>query len=514
MKHKRTLLFAGLALVASLNAGAQLQSGTAFRQLAAHRQSSAWKTLPGGGRGSVMGAKKVSNTYPRLSANYDGSGTAGGAYANLDSSTYRYTTTAHLGFDLTGSVPQATAGGTILIGDFDTATNYTWSAASSTYSPNFRIVNLYDAQDRQVKQFFQTWAAGTWSDFNRYSSYYNAAGNDTLSLSEDWNSANSTWVPSTRYLTTYDGAANAIKEIVQMWNAGTSSWTNYELDSFAYDANHDETYQLQQMWSSYHNSWYNYSQATFVYSGTFKEQDVKSQRYDTLSSAWNNDYHAHFYYNISDQTIAATSQNGSGATWVNVDSSSYTLLNAGGLPLNTLSFTWSSGWQPGSRITTTNAGAGLPFISVLEAWNGTAFTNANRTTSFYNSYGKPTTVYTEHWNGSAWIVNTSSDNIKRYYYDLISTGVGNVSAGAANIQGYLYPVPASEKINLAVRWSHPEPCTGTICDALGRQVANWTDKPAEFYTREISVASLPAGHYYLRLEGQTECWSHVFAVTH
>lgn len=274
------------------------------------------------------------------------------------------------------------------------------------------------------------------------------------------------------------------------------------------------SYQLQLNWSSYHNNWYNYSQATTIYSVTSKEQDVKSQFYDTLASVWNNDYHAHSYYNSSDQVIARTAQSGSGASWVNSDSDSYTLLNSAGLPLNTLGFTWSSGsWHPGYRITTTNGGAGLPFVAIYEQWNGTAFINASRTTSFNNSYDKPTTIQTDHWNGSAWTVNTS-DQIKRYYYELISTGIGNVLTGIPDIQAYIYPIPASGKINLSVRRSHPEPCTGSICDGLGRQVAQWTDKPQAFYTREISVAALPPGQYYLRLQGEIANWSQAFVVVH
>ena len=506
-------MFAALAFLAHTSGRAQSQR-IVYYQPGTGLKTTLWKTPAGMTPFRHTAAQKGTQNVPRLSANYDGTGTTGGAYANHDSSTYRYTTVAHLGFDLTGNVPQATANGTILTGDYDTATSYTWSAASSSYVPDFRIINLYDAQNRQVRQFFQTWASGTWSDFSRYSTYYNAAGNDTLSVSEDWNSTTSSWTPTDRFITTYDMAGNAIKEINQNWNTATSAWTNYNLDSFAYDANHNETYQLQQNWSAYHNSWYNFSQASFIYSATSAEQDVKSQNYDTLSNTWKNDYHAHYYYNTSDQVIAATTQNGSGVSWINSDSASYTLLDAAGLPLNTLSFVWTSGaWNPDYRITTTNAGAGSPFVAVFEQWNGTAYVNNSRSTSYYNSYNKPTAIYTEHWTGSTWAIN-ASDNAKRYYYDLITTGVNNVAAGTPDIQVYLYPIPASEKINLAVHCAHPQQCTGTICDALGRQVAQWTGKAGEFATREISVAALPAGQYYLRLQGNAECLTKTFTVAH
>jgi hypothetical protein len=127
-------------------------------------------------------------------------------------------------------------------------------------------------------------SGSTWVNQYLYSYAYDANGNKTMDLCQNWSGG--AWVNSRRWTFTYDTNGYYVKFLWEVWSNG--AWGNYGRSIITNDANGRETYSLQQAWSS--GGWVNYSQDTLTYDGNGREAT-------DLNDTWTNNAWVHSQWN-------------------------------------------------------------------------------------------------------------------------------------------------------------------------------------------------------------------------
>jgi hypothetical protein len=326
---------------------------------------------------------------------------------------------------------------------------------------------------------------------------------------ETWNTGSASWVPSNRDSYTY--SSSVATQLSQSWNTATSTWVNSVRATTTLDASGNETSFFSEIWNTATNSWVNSGQAFYTYNSANGILSSIYQSWNAGATTWVPQSQYLYTYNASNHLTAIVSRSGLGANWVNTDSTAYPSLTATGQPLTTLSYNWvSNAWNPIYRTTNTYTSGGLQSTSVTESWNGSSYVNSRRSFTFYNSFDQRTREYSETWNGGAWVVGTSNKE-ERFYYETVTTGIARTQAQP--IQTYLFPVPATRHITLAMQWPAAQRIGISLRDVWGKELKHWEERVgAGVYTKELSVEALPVGTYFLCVQGGHEGWSGSFSV--
>ena len=201
--------------------------------------------------------------------------------------------------------------------------------------------------------------------------------------------------------------------------------------------------------------------------------------------------------------------------WKSYDSTVHAVLNTAGLPLVDSNYDNNgTGWQLAERATNTYASNNQFSTSLSEKWVAGNFENYSRDFYFYDTYGQLTRHYDNTWSGTAW--STAYAGEQRYYYEPYTTPNGiNPARPATVIQAYLYPLPASGTATLAMNLPAQQRLKISLFDAVGRLRYSWIeDARAGLYTKDFSVAALPAGTYSLLVDAGQGYWSGTLIVLH
>jgi hypothetical protein len=120
----------------------------------------------------------------------------------------------------------------------------------------------------------------------------------------------------------------------------------------------------------------------------------------------------------------------------------------------------------------------------------------------YNSYNQPLTATVQHWNPTTLVWDPNADG-QRYYYETYTTGINNISS--INGKADIYPVPATSTCSIAVNWDEPQAFTISVVDMTGKVCSTLAVPECHQYTTSISVATLPAGNYIVKIAGAKGC---------
>jgi hypothetical protein len=283
---------------------------------------------------------------------------------------------------------------------------------------------------------------------------------------------------------------------------------NNVMMQYSYDAVGRLVKMEWQTWKTASNSWEPMNKDSIGYTATGKVGSWTAWHFDATLADWQNDYRDLSYYNGADIEVAAVTQiDDLGGGWKSVDSTVHAVLNAAGLPLvDTNYFNGGTGWQLAERRTNTYTSNNLLSISLREKAVAGNFENNYREFYFYDTDGQLTRHYDQTWSGAAW--STSYAGEQRYYYETYTTTGINPARPKTAVQGKLYPVPASGTATLAMDLPARQTLKISLFDAAGKLQFSWSElAPAGLYTKDFSVATLPAGTYSLFVDAGQAYWS-------
>jgi hypothetical protein len=443
--------------------------------------------------------------FSRLVANASSFGDANSNRLKTDSSYYIYKSSSRGG----DADAPFIAGGFRTGLQSDTGFHMVWDNTSQSYTKRMKYYKTYNTSDRELLTLVELYSSVGWQNYIRKNVAYDGAGRDTVITNESFN--NAAWRNQDREYHTYNSNGTLNTWVSQTWDTVNSSWVNFTRMTYNYDVNGNETLFLYELWNASTNNWKMSYRNTSTYSNANEILSLTAEYYDNSTNNWTNGYQFLYYYNSASHLIAHVNMNGSASGWMKGDSTSYSARNSTGYPLTSLGYTWNGGWQPFKRYTYTYTSNNQKSSYTEEVWNGSNFDNVFRGFYFYNSYNQLLRTYSEVWAPGSWVF-APANREERLYYETVSTAVGNSLTNP--VQAFIYPIPASKYLHLAVNSQLPQEIDFTIYDASGKVLLSWRDYANNLYTKKIDVDCLPIGNYFIQITGQKGYWSGSFQLVH
>jgi hypothetical protein len=335
---------------------------------------------------------------------------------------------------------------------YDESNKYIFNAGS--YAPMQRRVQTYNTKNEVLSLTYASWKVvkAEWKDSARY--LYSYANNRMTSsvleqrYADMWTNAIASDI---KYAgTNVESMESPVYKIVFTYDGNNNlttmidqqnvlgNWQFKEKHTYAYNSNNEVTAHTIEIWNAANNTWVNDKKWEYTYSGTDVASDIESH-WNGIS--WN--YHARHNYAYD---------------------SKHNQLN-----------------------------------DVLQLWNGSSFVNISVEIWEYNSQDLPTRITTNSWNGSMW-VNSNNDKQYRFYYE--NYFPSHVPGFTDKSPVHVYPVPATDILNVDLAFSKPEAFTVAIYDMKGAVLQQWNEAGTTAYRKTFPVSDLPAGNYFLRVAGR------------
>lgn len=388
-----------------------------------------------------------------------------------DGATYVNTDTLHL-------VYSGTRGGDLTHTPlkYDNAQQWTWNTTTSSWDNKYKYSQTFDANNNPTDMIEMKWNTVTsaWENYFHYIYMFDANNNMTSQIEQDWNTVTNTWDNAYKYTYTYDANHNRLTYIQQNWNTVTSTWDNGYKYTYTYNAANKVTQETDFLWNTATSTWDNWYKYTYTYDANNNLLTELTQVWNTTTSTWDNNSLETSTYSVSNQNLTTISQ-----TWN----------------------TSTSSWDNDERTIHADFTGINPGTDTIQQWNNSASTwdNKTRYKYTYNSYDQWVTYLEDTWNVGGFWQGASGDYSYHIYYEEYATNVKSLSAvgGSADV----YPMPATDKLNIDLTWNEAQPFTVSIVDLQGRVSRTWQAASATSYHQAISVGELPAGTYFLKIEG-------------
>ncbi len=349
---------------------------------------------------------------------------------------------------------------------------------------------------RNYSTGLENWYRSLWT--------YNAAGTDSVKVSQYWHTTDLAWRPQTRAHTSYDGAGRISSVLEEDWDVDAGAWklrfrTTYGLNG----AGLTEALTVEQ-WDEAGSTWELYEQSLFSYDARTKPTTETFQY--RSGGAWVNSHRYLKQYDAAGNETSAIYQYWSSGSFKNSNADFYSYTAAGktaaqtGANWNTAASTWDSTSREVYHYDGSNHRAEL----VYQSWSAatSSWKDSRQDVFTTNTYGQLTSRTIRYWNaGGFWELTTSSQQ-RRYYYEEHTLAVGEgLAATASGGTMQLSPVPAADVLNLGIVWDNPQGFSATIADMSGRAVAQWNSPAAAAHSEHIPIGHLPPGTYSIAIRG-------------
>ncbi|MBS1771215.1 MAG: T9SS type A sorting domain-containing protein [Bacteroidetes bacterium] len=350
---------------------------------------------------------------------------------------------------------------------FDDSYTYYYNAIAGMYDNKLYRKQSFDADNRVVSLTYSSWRASTaiWKDSARYLYAY---------------------VPGTRKIDL------SSFELYQ----GGSMWVQHDKSQLSY--NNDNVVSVVS------NSY----DAIFTYDANNNITSVQDKVFDHASGQLFNNQRKSYTYNADNDVLTFTLEvwNTGSSAWVKSKYWEYTYNTTTKRQETSIEYNWSGGtWEAYAKHLYAFDNDGKKLSETVMLWNNTTAGYSNYTNEVwsYNAAGLVSAITTATWDNSAsgWKYGTNNSQT-RYYYEFYFPTV--VDKNVANNGLSIYPVPANNMVNLHIKWNGTNEYHASIYNLSGVAVRDWTDKGAAEYDKQIDIADLPAGNYFVKLtDGQS-----------
>lgn len=339
---------------------------------------------------------------------------------------------------------------------FDESYTYFFNAVTNDYDKKLKRKQEYYSNNTIEKVTYTTLQkTQVWEDSARFLYQYDIDGKMLTSTLETWQGG--AWRTTQPAEITYLGGLP--KEMVTLQDKLVLEYDNNKLVS--------STHSAKSLGGN--NTWELKGKTNYSYTG-----DVVTS---TVEQVWN----------------------GTSGDWVNVTRTDYFYSgkNLDGME----EFTWNgSNWLQSKKNIYTYDAQGNKLSDLTQKWkqSDNAYVNFKEEDYSYNVYNQPVEITTYTWINNSW-QHAEEDAQLRFYYDF-PTAVEDVSLTNNSLRAY--PMPATNVLNLDIRFSQPQDFTVAIVDMQGRVVRQWAEQPQLQYNRSIPVTDLVMGSYFIKVTGE------------
>jgi hypothetical protein len=324
---------------------------------------------------------------------------------------------------------------------YDSYLTIQWNPTVSIWQGFQQGMQTFDINDNIATTSYKNWNGGVWDNSYRnvYSSY-DANNNILVEIAQNWNITTSTWVNGSKFTNTY--TSNKLDAtLTEVWNG--TGWDNYDKLTYGYLPNGDLDFFIRQSWNASTSSWVNTERGLMSYDVSGDLVEEFAQLWDAGTSSWKNDKR-------------------------------YVYTNVNHLPSTIIDQTWNS--------------------------SSNTYVSSMRRTYTYNSYDQILTRVAESWDAGANTWTYQAGNTKyNIHYEEYTTAVNDISRGG---ESNIYPSPAKDVVNIYLSWNVQQSFSIAIYDMQGRVMKQWDESPAKEYRIAVKTSELPAGSYYVRIQGE------------
>jgi hypothetical protein len=300
-----------------------------------------------------------------------------------------------------------------------------WDSASASYIKYYRTTNSLLGNNATSQSLTQLWddVAKKWDNYQKgFYTYTTSPKLPSSVLYQDYQTSNSSWLNSRLYTYTYDANGNNTTILIQEWKS--SSWSNLFQNQYTFNANNLMTSFIQLTWNATNNVWANFNKIDYSYLSNNKLLQDSGKKWSAITSNWINTYSSQYFYdsnnflktweynawdttaanfiksqqyqytnNANGDAIEILTLNWNGATWDTVfnDVNHY---NACVLPVSLISFNLKKenlkvniNWQTGEEINTAyfnvQRSVKSNFNNTLDNFTTIGKLDANNTASYY-----------------------------------------------------------------------------------------------------------------------------------
>lgn len=352
---------------------------------------------------------------------------------------------------------------------FDNSYTYLYNAGKSAYDNSLYRTQAFDGTNKVTELIYKEWkvAYNEFKNKERYIYNYDNAGKMTSSLRQNW--YGTLWQNSINSVLNYDAQNN----VVQM------NSVEYHVD-FAYDNNNNLLSMTDKHWIG--TGWSNNSRKTYTYSG----QDVAVyvlELWNISSARWESSKRWEYSYNTNHDKILAVEYSWSGSAWVNDRAHIYN-------------------YDSYRNMTD----------EVLQVWDGSTYMNKEKIVWTYNVNKQPETITEYTWQNNGWIHNDGNTELRFYYETYDPTSVKDFAAHAASMT--LYPVPASNNLQVDVSFDKPQPFNLIITDLSGRIVLSQSQSAIATFHQSLNTANMANGQYFYSVRSDDVNITRPFTIAH
>jgi len=332
------------------------------------------------------------------------------------------------------------------------------------------------------------------NDTHRWQTF-NSAGKAQTYTIESWDTAGTAWKNWGRYVYFYNNDITLIRKTnFEIYSAG--QWTGH----YSYNNTYDNSNNLVRMNATTVRMF-------FVYDAANRVQTRIDSIYDMTSWSWKGNEKYDFVYSGS-KMISYTVQVPVNGVWTNRDK--YEHAYTGNAIDYTMVYTWdNNAWKTAGKHIFTYDGNGNKLSNEWQYWDvaTASFISASRQMWTYNTFSQPVTYYSETFEPATttWS-STTDDFLYRYYYQtFIAASIDNP---AGKLVANLYPQPAQNTLNLTFSDPNVKGLV-SVFDAHGRVLKTQSTGGGQV---SLDVSSLPAGMYFLKLNGDKQQYATNFVV--
>lgn len=392
---------------------------------------------------------------------------------------------------------------------FDRRTNMLFNPGTGSYRPYTRTSQTYDAQSRVLTSLIESYnlPSSSWVNVNNHLYTYNDMGNLETHTMQEWSTSAMDWNNTSKMLYFYNGDNTLDTTITQTWDMGMGTWANTTMIVNDYDINGDLLIATTFGWDGV-GSWTNVSRNIYSYAGGNMEADMQ-QMWEGFTNAWINSYRRLYTYDANKNILTDiyTYWNPNFNSWINWSKLTNTYTSRNDIETR-LNQTWdmsANNWLNDSMSVYTHDTSHNNTMQINQVWNTTTnlFRNMHRYNRAYNNRGQMTTEMRQRWNIGGFWENLAGDTYARYHYQTYTLDVKDAAQAVANAVK-VYPVPAASVLNINMNWKQPQTFKVSIVDANGRLIRQWAETATAEYHKSVPVGEIPAGNYFLNIQGESE----------
>lgn len=337
----------------------------------------------------------------------------------------------------------------------------------------------------------RVWNGASWENSELEQQYLNANGWVTEMYAFTWE--NNTWENMMHTIITYNANGLPITMLMKMWDG--AAWMDVVQMTITYTTFNYPLEMIMQF--NMGGGWMNAMKEVYTYNAQEQCLNILQQSWDLMSSAWVDESKDSFTYDANGWMIEELSQLWEGNAWVN-EEIAYSTYDGSGHETEKLVKVWiSNAWENNNHFIYAYNAQWLLSQETCEYWYNNTWNNNYLYTYQYDAQERMIEELFQIWESEKGWVN---DAISTWTYDL---SIGIAENLSAVTECRVYPNPAEDFATIGYSLGYSASVSVCIYDLTGRPVLRteslYQDKGA--YTSRLDVTKLPAGMYFISLEG-------------